>query len=444
MEDLHLDHSAVIGAAGKMGSGISFLILRETALCALRENIPFDQKNISVVLIDVNQENHSGLKEYLSTQLQKWGGKNSTLLRQYVSDVTLDDDSLVKKFVENALSIVTISEDLGSVKVSRFVFEAIVEDEAIKASVFKEIDKLTKGNAYFFTNTSSIPIHVLEEKSSILGRLIGYHFYNPPVVQKLLEIIPSNNIDRELHRFANKLGQDLGKTIVKSRDKAGFIGNGHFLRDILCAFSIVNDLDKQYEDWESLYLVNKMSHTFMIRPMGIFQLMDYVGSNVCQFILSVMRKYLDDESLQSEYLEVFVQNNIIGGQYSDGSQKDGIFSYEKGMITKVYSCKKGEYIELTQGEEERLTKTLGIKPQGWDSWSNLSKDKNKNAILKKYFNNLFSDTNLGSLLAQNYLKNSKEIAKQLVYDKVASSIDDVNLVLEKGFYHLYGPVNIYY
>ena len=65
--------------------------------------------------------------------------------------------------------------------------------------------------------------------------------------------------------------------VVPSNDVAGFIGNGHFMRDILYATREVEKLQKEFGFVEAIYAMNRISQDYLIRPMGIFQLIDYVG-----------------------------------------------------------------------------------------------------------------------------------------------------------------------
>jgi len=104
----------------------------------------------------------------------------------------------------------------------------------------------------------------------------------------LVELIPAKTTKQELVDFAMQYAKNLRKTIVPSNDVAGFIGNGHFMRDALFAFSEVERLSKEMDFVEAVYMINKVSQEYLIRPMGIFQLLDYVGLDVCQYIMSVI------------------------------------------------------------------------------------------------------------------------------------------------------------
>ena len=334
------------------------------------------------------------------------------------------------------------STSIETAKDANLVFEAIVESQDIKVEVFKKLKDICSKDTFFFTNTSSIPIHVIDEEAGLEGRIIGYHFYNPPVVQKLVEVITGKNTRQDLKDIAFELGKRLRKKLVPANDIAGFIGNGHFIRDGLFALQEVEKMKDIYSLPGSVYIMNRISQDFLVRPMGIFQLIDYVGIDVFQCILNVMREHLKDESLKSDLIDLFVEKNVLGGQRSDGSQKDGFFKYEKNKPIAVFDPGKGEYVDF-QGWKEKLDNTIGNPPEGFIPWKVLLRDPKKDEKLSNYFQSLKQDTQKGSDIAKTYLKHTKTIAESLVAQGVADSADDVNAVLMNGFYWLYGPINNY-
>ena len=289
------------------------------------------------------------------------------------------------------------------------------------------------------TNTSSIPISELDKKAGLEGRIIGFHFYNPPAVQKLVEIINAKTTVPELSEFAVQYAKNLRKTIVPSNDIAGFIGNGHFMRDAIYGMNEALKLAKDIPFTEAVYIVNKISQDFMVRPMGIFQLIDYVGVDVCQYIMKVMNPYSDEE-IHSSLLDKYMELGVKGGQNSDGSQKDGFLKYEKGKVTGIYDPDKKQYI-LTDTFSQKCDEKLGKLPETYVPWKTIVGDKAKDELLKKYFMELTKMDTLGTKLAKAYLKKSKEIGLKLVSDKVANKNEDVNTVLLTGFFHAYGPIN---
>ena len=442
--DERLQNVAIIGAAGKMGSGISLLLAQEMA--RLKNKPENKDKNYRLFLIDVNLDHLAGLQQYLRTQLVKAGEKACVMLREMYKDRQdlVENQDCINQYVEDALSFIRTGTDLSIVKDSRVIFEAILEKKDLKVDLLKKVDNLCGKDTLYLTNTSSIPINILNKEANLNGRIIGFHFYNPPTVQKLAELIFADNTVQELRDFSMELAKRLSKKIVPSNDIAGFIGNGHFLRDGLYGLREAKRLAKDYSLPGGLYIINKISQDLLVRPMGIFQLIDYVGVDVFQSISETIDHYIQGEDLKDDLLKKMYDKKILGGQKSDGSQKDGFLKYDRNRPVGVYDIDKGEYkLFDPQGWSGELDKKLGEYPVGFYAWRNLVADPKKADKLKTFFQNLKSSNTLGAKLALAYLKNSKEIGEKLVKIGVAKTAEDVNNVLLNGFYHLYGPINDY-
>jgi len=347
---------------------------------------------------------------------------------------------IIAQYVKEVMNMIRPVTTLESAYESLIIFEAASENPDLKVKMFSQINLNSKVEPWFFTNTSSIPIGHLNKEANLSGRILGVHFYNPPAVQKLVEVIKCNESKPELSEFVSTLIKNMRKIEVPSYDKAGFIGNGHFMRDAIYGMTTMESLRKNMSFSEAVYCVNKVTQDFMIRPMGIFQLIDYVGIDVCQFIMKVMRPYVKDETIHSPLLDKMMDINIKGGQNHDGSQKDGFLKYEKGKITAVYDIDKKEYVKV-ENILAKCDEFLGTLPQGHLPWKAVVGNKDKNDVLSKYFNAMKSNKSSGSVLALNYMKKSKEIGEKLVSDKVAYTAEDVNTVLLTGFFHAYGPIN---
>ena len=438
-----LENVTVLGAAGKMGSGIALLLAAEMA----KEKLKPENKGRTYALhaIDVSEEALSGLLSYLRPQLTKVAEKSIVLTRDLYADREdlVENGEIIAAFVGDALSVLRPSTSLESTAGSLLVFEAIIEDEKVKIDVLSKVDALCPG-AYYLTNTSSIPIGILDRGVGLGGRIVGYHFYNPPAVQKLLELITTKDTKPELVELGKELAERLGKKVFPANDIAGFIGNGHFMRDILHATEEVKRLSKEMSEAEAIYVMNRVSQDLLIRPMGIFQLIDYVGVDVCRFIMKVMTEHIAGETLKDDLLDRMAEAGVTGGQYASGAQKDGILKYEKGRPAGVHDLKKGGYVLFSEGDwTAKLDEKLGSVPPGHVPWRALLMDPKKKAKLATYFRSLAESDTLGAGLARAYLVKSQEIGTKLVADGVADSEDHVNGVITNGFYHLYGPINEY-
>jgi 3-hydroxyacyl-CoA dehydrogenase len=437
-----LQNVSVLGAAGKMGSGILLLTAVEMADLMLKpEN---KSKGFVLNAIDVSPVALTGLYGYLKAQVKKIAEKKVVQLRQVYKDNPdlIENSEVIDQYVDDVMKLVLFSTRIESTYDSNLIFEAIIEDSDIKVKIFTQILENNKKNPWFLTNTSSVPIAELDSRAGLKGNIIGFHFYNPPAVQKLVELITTKHTSKELVEFSKIYAKNLNKKLVPSNDFAGFIGNGHFMRDLLFGIHMAESLSKEMSFAESIYVVNKISQDFLIRPMGIFQLMDYVGIDVCQKILTVMKSRLKDDSLHSTLIDKLIAKGIKGGQNSDGSQKPGILLYEKGKPVAIFDLKKKDYDHI-ETFRSTIDAKLGKLPSLHKPWKDVIGNKQKDEFLKNYFSELKSLNTIGSKLAKEYQINSKNIGLNLVKNGIADNEENVNTVMLTGFFHAYGPINNY-
>lgn len=431
---------SVLGAAGKMGSGILFLTAMEITELKLKNK----DLQVRLYAIDLSPDGLDGLMKYVAGQALRAAEKKTVLLRKLYADRDdlVENGEIIGQYVQDVLASIRTSTHLSDAYGSTLVFEAIKEDPALKQAVLRDIDAHSQEAPWYFTNTSSIPIGELNTEAGLGGRLIGFHFYNPPAVQKLVELIAPDGTNAALVDFAKDYARNLRKIIVPSHDKAGFIGNGHFMRDALYGIQTAQELAKELGWVQAMVIVNKVSQDFLLRPMGVFQLIDYVGVDVVSFIMGVMNPYLEKEDLHSPLLDELLAKGVKGGQHSDGSQKDGFFVYERGRPVSAYDPVSGAYKPF-EPLDKKAAEYLGPLPVPYQ-WKQVNFAPEKQTMLEEFFTGFHGMNTPGSRLAMAYGLRSREIGQQLVASGVAQSEDDVNRVLETGFYHAYGPINPFF
>ncbi|KKL18166.1 hypothetical protein LCGC14_2478250, partial [marine sediment metagenome] len=140
MLDDYLEKCAVIGAGGKMGSGIALLLLQEMARVELERSGRI-AGGARLFLLDTNDDALAGLQPYLRAQLVRSAEKSIVLLRQYYHgrEDLVENHEMITDFVNGALSIVRLVTDIEKVHKAKLVFEAIVEDLDVKAKVFSAL-----------------------------------------------------------------------------------------------------------------------------------------------------------------------------------------------------------------------------------------------------------------------------------------------------------------
>lgn len=435
-----LTNVSVLGAAGKMGSGILLLSALEVADQML---LPANKgRHFVVNAIDVTSSALPGLLSYIRAQVLKAAEKKTVQLRKLYADRAdlIENSDIIEAYISDVMSLIRPGTRLEAAYDSTLIFEAVSEDAGLKTRLFTQINTNNPNQPWFFTNTSSVPIGGLNQSASLEGRILGFHFYNPPAVQKLVELITISENSSEMKEFALQLAKNMRKVVVPSNDIAGFIGNGHFMRDALHGINKALELKNFMPLHEAVYCMNKVSQDWMMRPMGIFQLIDYVGIDVVRFIMKVMDPYMEGETLHSSLLDEMFEKGVKGGQYADGSQKDGFLKYEKGRPVAVYSTESGNYVPFADFSAS-ADAWLGELPATALPWKNLVKSPEKESLAAKAYQQYKGMSEKGAALALEYGQRSREIGLKLVSDRVATNSADVNTVMLTGFFHAYGPVN---
>ena len=419
-----LGSAAVIGAGGKMGSGIALLAAE------LMAGLELDgHRTGGLTLIDSRPQSIEPLRAYLEKHLLRRARRR------------LRDEREARSFSDRAMALVSTAAGLEAARDCTLLFEAVPESEDLKAGLLRRLRKTCPPEALFLSNTSSIPIRRLDEAAGLDGRVVGFHFYNPPAVQKLLELIPGEGTRPGLVRLAEELTRRFGKTVVRSRDVAGFIGNGHFIREGLYAAACAARLRDEFGEPEAIYAVNAITEVGLLRPMGIFQVIDYAGIDVFAAILGVMERCIEGESFPSELFARMVAEGRPGGQHGDGSQKDGFFQYDGRRRAGVYDCAAGEYRPLDDGRLPRVDDALGALAEPGMDWSEVRAAGDPKALIRAHFQRLAETDGRGAAMALEYASESRRIAARLVGDGVAASAEDVDTVVTNGFHHLYGPLD---
>jgi 3-hydroxybutyryl-CoA dehydrogenase len=174
---------------------------------------------------------------------------------------------------DTALGRVRITTDFADLADRQLVVEAVVEDEGLKTEVFTLLDKVvTDEEAILASNTSSIPVMKLGMATGRPEHVIGIHFFNPVPVLRLVELVSSLLTSNETtDRAADFAADVLGKHVIKSQDRAGFIVNALLIPYLLSAIRMLESGFASAEDIDT-GMVEGCNH-----PMGPLRLADLIG-----------------------------------------------------------------------------------------------------------------------------------------------------------------------
>jgi 3-hydroxybutyryl-CoA dehydrogenase len=182
------------------------------------------------------------------------------------------------------LGRIRFSVDLGDFADRQLVVEAVAENEQLKTDVFTSLDKVvTDQGAIFASNTSSIPIMKLGMATSRPQQVIGIHFFNPVPVLKLVELVPSLLTDGTTRERAESFVESkLGKEVILSQDRAGFVVNALLVPYLLSAIRMLESGFASAEDIDT-GMMQGCAH-----PMGPLALADLIGLDTTKAIAESM------------------------------------------------------------------------------------------------------------------------------------------------------------
>lgn len=185
---------------------------------------------------------------------------------------------------QKALGMVTFSSDLDGFADRDLVIEAILEQEQAKIEVFRQLDKIVESeDAVFASNTSSIPIMKLGMATSRPQQVVGIHFFNPVPVLPLVELVPSLLTgDATIKRAEAHATGTLGKTVIRSQDRAGFIVNSLLVPYLLSAIRMIESGFASAED------IDRGMELGTAHPMGPLRLSDLIGLDTVKAIADSM------------------------------------------------------------------------------------------------------------------------------------------------------------
>jgi 3-hydroxybutyryl-CoA dehydrogenase len=188
-------------------------------------------------------------------------------------DRGLNAGKLSEQARDDALARLSFTTDLADFADCELVVEAVVEDEATKVAIFRELDThVSADSAILASNTSSIPIMKLGTATRRPEQVIGIHFFNPVPVLRLVELVASLMTSAETVERSRAFATDrLDKRVIQSKDRAGFVVNALLIPYLLSAIRMMESGFASPEDIDT-GMVEGCSH-----PMGPLRLTDLIG-----------------------------------------------------------------------------------------------------------------------------------------------------------------------
>ncbi|HXG26908.1 MAG TPA: 3-hydroxyacyl-CoA dehydrogenase NAD-binding domain-containing protein [Candidatus Binatia bacterium] len=197
-------------------------------------------------------------------------------------------DSTVR---DATLGRVLATDDIELVRSADIVIEAVFEDTKIKQALWRQLDERAPEATIFASNTSSISIDELAAAVSPdrRRRFVGMHFFSPVPVMPLVELIRGSATTDETEQAIRGLTEELGKKLIVSADRPGFIVNRILMPMLAEAMRILEEGSATAEDIDTGAKVG-LNH-----PMGPLELADFIGLDVCLNVMKVLNEGIGEE-----------------------------------------------------------------------------------------------------------------------------------------------------
>lgn len=277
----------VVGC-GTMGSGICEVVARS---------------GVPVAFVEVSPERVEGGLERIRTSLQR-----------AVSRGKLEQDAaeeLIGRIIGDTSFDVLADADL--------VLEAVPEQLTMKQETFATLDRVCKPEAILATNTSSLSVMDLAVHTTRSNRVVGFHFFNPAPVMRLVELIRTVVTDDHVLGTAKQFAERMGKTPVVARDRAGFVAN-------LLLFPYLNQAVEMYEaGYATREDIDEAMRLGCGHPMGPLALMDLIGLDSGAAIMETMYAEFRDP----RHAPRPAVRQLLAADYRGRKSGRGFYTYER-------------------------------------------------------------------------------------------------------------------
>lgn len=278
----------VLGA-GSMGGGIAHLAAA---------------KGLEVVLCDVEQRFVDGAVKRIAGFIDKSIAKQK---------MTAEEREAVLDRIKTTVAM----QDLSDVDL---VIEAIFENLEIKKAAFQQLDQICDPKTIICSNTSSMSITTLAAATKRPDKVAGMHFFNPPLLMRLVEVIRGYYTSDETVKIASEAALAMGKTpVVVQKDTPGFIVNRIMMPQFLEAIRIVE------EGIASPAEVDTAVKLGLNYPMGPFELMDFTGVEISVHVAD----YLFNESKDRKWAAPEILKSLVRAGRLGKKTGGGWFDYDK-------------------------------------------------------------------------------------------------------------------
>ncbi len=239
------------------------------------------------------------------------GGLNA--IKKNLQKFSVEKGKMTQSQADAILARINGTTDLKkAVAGVQLVIESISEEMSLKTKVFKELDEVCSPETILASNTSGLSITEMGAVTKRPDKVVGMHFFNPPTVMKLVEVIPGANTSDETCNVIKELSIKVGKEVITSRDTCAFIVNRMFAVLLNEAARIVYEGIATPED------VDKGCRLGLGHAMGPMATMDLTGIDICTHVVEQMCEEFGEAYHPSPLLRMKVRANELGVKTGKG------------------------------------------------------------------------------------------------------------------------------
>ena len=218
---------------------------------------------------------------------------------------------------DSILGRIVLSTDIADQADRELVIEAATENEDLKKQIFADLDAVAPRDSVLVSNTSSIPITRIAAATTRPDQVVGLHFFNPVPVMGLVEMVTTVMSSPEVETRVQAYAESLGKTVIRAKDRAGFIVNMLLVPYILGAIRMFEAGVASKEDIDTGMRLGA-NH-----PMGPLELSDSVGLDTMKHVADV----LFDEFKETMYASPPLLTRMVEAGLHGRKTGQGFYDY---------------------------------------------------------------------------------------------------------------------
>lgn len=284
----------------------------------------FANIGVQVLLLDIAPKELSAEEAAKGLTLESPAVRNRIVNAAFQQTLKSKPSSLYQAGFAANIQLGNFEDNLSNISDADWIMEVVVENLAIKKSLYDRVEQFRTAGTLITSNTSGIPIHLMAEGRSadFQAHFCGTHFFNPPRYLRLLEIIPTPKTDSSVIDFLLAYGEtQLGKTTVLCKDTPAFIANRIGVYSMMQTMKVVEELGLTVEQ------VDKLTSKVVGRPKsGTFRLSDVVGLDTTVHVANNLHATLTSDESKSIFelpsmMQKLIENKWLGDKTGQGFYK---------------------------------------------------------------------------------------------------------------------------